>query len=53
MQENTMCYSKLDKPGKDEKPQFMPKWVTIKTCPDRDTKRIGLCKDLNYNQQKH
>jgi hypothetical protein len=45
MQETTMCFSRLDKPGKDEKPQFMPRWATIKNCPDCDTKRIGLCKD--------
>ena len=53
MQENTMCFSKLDKPGKDEKPQFMPRWITIKTCPDCDSKRIGVRKDPNCNKVKH
>lgn len=50
MQEAMMCFSRNDKPGKDEKPYFMPRWSMIKNCPDCDTKRTGLCKDPNCNK---
>jgi hypothetical protein len=48
MQENTTCFSKLDKPGKDEKPSYLPQtYHSIRTCPDCDTKRTTVCKDPN------
>jgi hypothetical protein len=52
MQESTMCYSKNDKPGKYETISYMPRWATIKNCPDCDTKRTTVCKDPNCNKPK-
>lgn len=41
------CYSKTDKPGKDERPYVMPIRFSLRTCPDCDKKRTTVCKDPN------
>jgi hypothetical protein len=51
MQESTMCYSKNDKPGKYETFSYMPRWSSIKSCPDCDTKRTTVCKDPNCKKK--
>ena len=52
MQERTVCYSGYDKPSKYEVVSYMPRWSTIKNCPDCDTKRTTACKDPNCNKPK-
>jgi len=46
MQESTMCFGKLDKPGKDEKSSYLRQsYRSVQLCPDCDKKRTGVCKD--------
>ena len=46
MQESTMCFSRLEKPGKDEKPSYLRQsYRSVRVCPDCDRKRISACKD--------
>ena len=52
MQETTMCFSNQEKPGKDEKCFYMPKYINLKNCPDCDKKRSTACKDSNCGRQK-
>ena len=52
MQESTICYIKNDKPGKYETYSYMPRWASIKNCPDCDTKRTTVCKDPNCNKKR-
>jgi hypothetical protein len=48
MQESTTCYSKLEKPGKDEKSNYLQQaYRSVRICPDCDTKRTTQCKDPN------
>ena len=44
---NVQCSSRNDKPGKNEKPVFFKVWMTYKSCPDCDKKRIEMCNDPN------
>ena len=54
MQEVTMCFSRLEKPGKDEKPGYLRQtYNSIKICPDCDRKRISACKDPACNLAKN
>lgn len=46
MQESTMCFGKLDKPGKDEKSSYLRQsYRSVQLCPDCDKKRTSVCKD--------
>jgi hypothetical protein len=53
MQESTTCFSKLDKPGKDEQPGYLRQtYRSIRVWIDSDKKRTTVCKDPARNQLK-
>ena len=53
MQEATMCFSKLEKPGKDERPIQIRNWMyKDKYCAGCDRKRTTVCKDPNCTRPK-
>lgn len=48
----TNCWSREEKPGKNDTVQLIKTWMIPRNCPDCDKKRTTFCKDPNCVRRK-